>query len=135
MAVHDAHVEGPEISYAWNGDIALAYRVTGDGPIDLLHLPGFTSNVELDWESRYQARFLRRLASFTRLITMDRRGWGCSDRLSPGAYPALETLADDLESVMEAAESERAAIFASGDNGLLAMLFAASGSRVIHGAL
>ncbi len=119
-------MEGPEVSYAWNGDIALAYRVTGSGPIDLLHLPGFTSNVELDWESPYQARFLRRLGSFARLITMDRRGWGCSDRLSPGAYPPLETLADDLEVVMEAAWSKRAAIFASGDNGLLAMLFAAS---------
>jgi len=119
-------MEGPEVLYAWNGDIALAYRVTGSGPIDLLHLPGYTSNVELDWESPYQARFLRRLDSFARLITMDRRGWGCSDRLSPGAYPPLETLADDLEVVMEAAWSKRAAIFASGDNGLLAMLFAAS---------
>ena len=119
-------MEGPEVLYAWNGDFALAYRITGSGPIDLLHLPGYTSNVELDWESPYQARFLRRLDSFARLITMDRRGWGCSDRLSPGSYPPLETLADDLEVVMEAAWSKRAAIFASGDNGLLAMLFAAS---------
>jgi class 3 adenylate cyclase len=119
-------MEGPEVQYAWNGDFALAYRVTGHGPIDLLHLPGYTSNVELDWESPYQARFLRRLGAFARLITMDRRGWGCSDRLSPGAYPPLEVLASDLEVVMEAAWSKRAAIFASGDNGLLAMLFAAS---------
>ena len=90
--VHDGTMEGPEVLYAWNGDIALAYRITGSGPIDLLHLPGYTSNVELDWESPYQARFLRRLDSFSEApSTMDRRGWGCSDRLSPGAYPPLES--------------------------------------------
>jgi class 3 adenylate cyclase len=110
----------------WSGDVALAYRVTGSGPIDLLHLPGFTSNVELDWDSRYQARFLRRLASFSRLIMVDRRGWGCSDRLSPGAFPPLEVLAEDVDLVLNAVGSKQTAIFASGDNGLLAMLFTAS---------
>jgi len=116
----------PDIRYVWSGDIALAYRITGTGPVDLLHIPGFTSNVELDWESPKQSAFLRRLASFSRLITMDRRGWGCSDRLSPGAFPPLEVLADDVEVVLDAIGSRRTAVFASGDNGFLAMLFAAS---------
>lgn len=101
-------------------------RVTGSAQTDLLHLPGFTSNVELDRDSRYQARFLRRLASFARLIMVDRRGWGCSDRLSPGAFPPLEVLAEDVDLVLNAVGSKRPAIFACGDNGFLAMLFAAS---------
>jgi class 3 adenylate cyclase len=124
--VKDSPVERSDISYVWSGDVALAYRVTGSGPIDLLHLPGFTSNVELDWDSRYQARFLRRLASFSRLIMVDRRGWGCSDRLSPGAFPPLEVLAEDVDLVLNAVGSKQTAIFASGDNGFLAMLFTAS---------
>jgi class 3 adenylate cyclase len=115
-----------DVQYAWNGDVALAYRVVGGGPIDLLYLPGFTSNVELDWDGPAQGRFLRRLASFTRVISMDRRGWGCSDRLSVGSFPPLETLMDDVRVVMDAAHSGKTAIFAAGDNGFLALLFAAS---------
>ena len=67
----------PETQYAWNGDVALAYQVVGDGPVDLVYLQGSISHVELNWESPYLARFLRGLASHTRLIVCDRRGWGC----------------------------------------------------------
>jgi hypothetical protein len=67
-------VEIPETRYAWNGDIALAYQVIGNGDIDLLYVPGGVSNVEVMWESPRYGRFLERLASFSRLIVMDRRG-------------------------------------------------------------
>lgn len=115
-----------DVLYVWSGEIALAYRVVGGAPIDLLYLPGFVSNAQLDWEGPAQGRFLRRLASFSRVISMDRRGWGCSDRLSAGAFPPLETLMEDVGVVMDAAGSDQAAVWASGENGLLALLFAAS---------
>ena len=81
-AMNDASVERPETLYAWNGEVALAYQVVGEGPIDLLYLQGWTSNIDLAWESPFLSRFLRGLSAHGRLILMDRRGWGCSDRFS-----------------------------------------------------
>jgi class 3 adenylate cyclase len=124
-----------DVRYAWSGEIALAYRVVGGAPIDLLYLPGFVSNVQLDWEGPAQGRFLRGLASFSRVISMDRRGWGCSDRLSAGAFPPLETLMEDVGVVMDAAGSERAAVWASGENGLLGLLFAAAHPDRVSGLI
>ena len=116
----------PETLYAWNGDVAIAYQIVGDGPTDLLYIEGYVSHVELNWESRYLARFLHGLASHSRLIVMDRRGYGCSDRFSPSDVPPLEAIVDDIGAVLDAAGSERAAIFGTTFAGFIAALFAAS---------
>ena len=105
----------PETRYAWNGDVALAYQVFGAGPVDLVYMQGYTSHVDLNWESQYLARFLRGLGERARVIHTDRRGWGCSDRFSPGDVAPLEVQVDDLVAVMDAAGSERAVIFTSID--------------------
>jgi len=119
-------VEGPDTQYAWNGNIALAYQVLGDGPTDLVYLQGWISNVELNWESPYLARFLRGLASLGRLVVSDRRGWGCSERFSPSDVPPLETLVDDLAVVMDAVGSDRPVLMASLECAAIATLFAAT---------
>jgi class 3 adenylate cyclase len=119
-------VERPATRYAWNGDNALAYQVVGEGPGDLIYLQGVLSNVVLNWEHPACARFLRQLSGFTRLIVTDRRGLGCSERFTPADIPPIETLVDDLHAVLDAANSERAALFATSDCGFIAMPFAAS---------
>jgi class 3 adenylate cyclase/pimeloyl-ACP methyl ester carboxylesterase len=116
----------PEVRYAWNGDVALAYQVFGAGPVDLVYLQGYASHVDLNWESQYLARFLRGLGEKARVIHTDRRGWGCSDRFSPGDVAPLEVQVDDLVAVMDAAGSERAVIFTSVDTVPPAVLFAAT---------
>ena len=116
----------PETRYAWNGDIALAYQVLGEGPVDLVYLQGFFSNVDLNWENRALSRFLRELARLGRLVITDRRGLGCSERFMPAETPPIESLMDDLAVVLDAVGSDRAVIFASGDCGIIASLFAAT---------
>jgi class 3 adenylate cyclase len=116
----------PEIRYVRNGDVALAYQVVGEGPIDVVFLPAFVNNIEIAWESPHYARFLRRLASFSRLIFMDRRGTGLSDRLSPSDLPPLEVLMDDLLVVLDAVGAERPALFGFSDAGCLCALFSAT---------
>src|SRR5574340_1058605 len=114
----------PEVQYAWNGDVALAFQVFGAGPVDLVYLQGYTSHVDLNWESAHLARFLRGLGERARVIHTDRRGWGCSDRFSPGDVAPLEVQVDDLVAVMDAAGSERAVIFTSVDTCPTGVLFA-----------
>ena len=116
----------PETSYAWNGDVALAYQVIGDGPIDLIYYQGLESNVDLNWDSPRMSRFPARPRQTARVIITDRRGWGCSDRFAPSDVPPLEEFTSDLKAVMDAAHSERAAIFATAQCGMVAALFAAS---------
>jgi pimeloyl-ACP methyl ester carboxylesterase len=122
----DAGVERLEARYAWNGDDSLAYQVVGAGPADLVYLQGVLSNVVLNWEHPACARFLRQLSRFSRLIVTDRRGLGCSERFTPADIPPIETLVDDLRAVLDATESERPALFATGDGGFIAMPFAAT---------
>jgi hypothetical protein len=116
-------MDQPETRFAWNGDVALAYQVVGSGEHDLLYLPGLMSNVDVMWEWPPYERFLRRLTSFARLILMDRRGYGCSERYGPDAVAPLEVLVDDAVVVLEAAEASKAAIFAFEDATLLAVLW------------
>lgn len=116
----------PETRFAWNGDVALAYQVLGDGPVDLVYLQGYASHVDLNWEGPALSRFLRGLAKHARLIIVDRRGWGCSDRFSPFDVAPLETMTDDLLCVMDAAESERAVIFGTQECGIITSIFAAT---------
>jgi pimeloyl-ACP methyl ester carboxylesterase len=111
--------------YAVSADGAnIAYQVHGKGPLDLVFVSGFVSHVELVWEEPALARFLRRLASFSRLIVFDKRGQGLSDRF--GRPPTLEESMDDLRAVMDAAGGERAAIFAISEGGPMSVMFAAS---------
>jgi class 3 adenylate cyclase len=111
--------------YAQSADgTNIAYQVHGDGPLDLVFVPGFVSHAELVWEEPAIARFLRRLASFSRLIFFDKRGQGLSDRL--GRPPTLEESMDDLGAVMDAADSGQAAIFGISEGGPMSVLFAAT---------
>ena len=116
--------ELPETRYARSGDVHIAYQVTGDGPFDLVGVPGFASNVELAWEQPAFARWNRRLASFCRRIVFDKRGTGLSDKV---AYaPSLEQRIDDLRAVMDAAGSGCAALMGEGMGAALCVLFAAT---------
>ena len=114
----------PETRYARSGAVSIAYQVTGDGPFDLVHVPGFVSHVELAWNVPGQADFIHRLSSFSRLIRFDKRGTGMSDRVE-GA-PTLETRMDDVRAVMDAVGSERAALLGSSEGGPMSVLFAAT---------
>ena len=116
----------PETRYAKSGDVNIAYQVVGEGPLDLVYVPGWVSNVELMWEEPAHARLLRRLASFSRLILFDKRGTGLSDPVALDRLPTLEQRMDDVSAVMRAAGSERAAIFGSSEGGLMSVLFAAT---------
>ena len=86
----------PETKFVWNGDVALAYQVLGEGEPDLLYLQGWISNLELNWEHPIVARFLRGLARSRRLIMVDPRGIGVTERSSPADVAPLETIMDDL---------------------------------------
>ena len=114
----------PETRYARSGDLHIAYQVVGEGPIDLVYVPSWISQVEHYWEEPVVAGYFERLASFSRLILFDRRGSGLSDPV-PSA-PTLEEQIDDVVAVMDAAVSEQAAIFALLDGGAMAALFAAT---------
>jgi class 3 adenylate cyclase/pimeloyl-ACP methyl ester carboxylesterase len=116
----------PETKFAWNGDVALAYQVFGQGPVDLVYCQGYASHIDLNWESPHLARFLRGLGRLARVIHTDRRGFGCSDRFSPGDVAAPEVQVDDLIAVMDTAGSERAVVFGSWETGLASMLLAAT---------
>lgn len=116
----------PRTQYARSGKVNIAYQVTGEGPLDLVYVPGWVSHVELRWQDPDIARFLRRLASFSRLITFDKRGTGMSDRVPDDQLPTLETRMDDLRAVMDAVGSQRAALFGFSEGGNMCMLFAAS---------
>ncbi len=114
----------PTTRYARCGDVHIAYQVTGEGPLDLVLVPGWVSHVEYAWEEPSYASFLRRLTSFARLILLDRRGTGLSDRI--GELPSLEERMDDVRAVMDAAGSERAALFGLSEGGPMCMMFAAT---------
>ena len=116
----------PKTRYARSGDVHIAYQVVGSGDRDLLLVPGFVSHVEHFWEDPGVARFLRRLASFSRLIFFDKRGTGLSDRVPDSHLPTLEQRMDDVRAVMDDVGSNRAALFAPSDAGAMATLFAAT---------
>ena len=117
----------PPIRYTQAGDVDIAYRVVGDGPIDLVWVPGLISNLEIEWEDHVKGGLYRRLAGFSRLITFDKRGMGLSDR-SVGA-PTLEDRMDDVRAVMDAVGSERAALIGNSEGGFMTQLFAAFSSE------
>jgi pimeloyl-ACP methyl ester carboxylesterase len=114
----------PQTKYAKSGDIYVAYQVIGQGARDLVVVQGWVSHVEYAWEDPDLAKFLERLASFSRLIVLDRRGTGLSDRVA--AVPTLEQRMDDVRAVMDAAQSERATLLGISAGGPMCMLFAAT---------
>jgi class 3 adenylate cyclase/pimeloyl-ACP methyl ester carboxylesterase len=114
----------PDVSYARSGDVAIAYQVIGDGPLDVVLVPDWVSNILWTWHTPYWRSFYERLSSFARLIVFDKRGTGLSDR--PRFFPDLETRMDDLRAVLDAAGSERAAIVGSHEGCWMASLFAAT---------
>ncbi len=116
----------PQTKYAKSGDLNIAYQVIGDGPFDLVYVPGFVSNVELMWEEPRQARAFRDLASFCRLILFDKRGTGLSDRVDVADLPTIEMRMDDVRAVMDAVGSERAALFGHSEGGCMSIVFAAT---------
>ena len=113
----------PETRYAKSGDINIAYQVLGEGPPDLAAVE-VISHIELDWEGPSKSRFFTRLASICRLVRVNQRGTGMSDR--DVAAPTLETRMDDIRAVLDAVGSERAALFGLGDASPLSVLFAAT---------
>jgi class 3 adenylate cyclase len=119
-------MESPEIRYAKSGDVHIAYQVVGNGPIDLVEVPGWTSHLEYSWEQPRSVRYFRRLESFSRLIRFDKRGTGLSDRVAESDLPTLEQRMDDVRTAMDAVGSERAALFGISEGGGMSILFAAT---------
>lgn len=114
----------PITQYARSGDVHVAYQAFGDGPINLVLVPGFVSNVENYWDQPDFARFLTRLASYARVVTFDKRGTGGSDRVNE--LPGLDVRMDDLRAVMDAAGMEQAALLGISEGAPLSILFAAT---------
>ena len=116
----------PRIQYAKSDDVSIAYRVVGDGPLDVVFVQGWVSPIEQLMELPSYVRFVERLASFSRLILFDKRGTGSSDRVSINELPTLEQRMDDVRAVMDAVGSERAALVGSSEGGPMSILFAAT---------
>jgi class 3 adenylate cyclase len=114
----------PVTHYAKHGDVSIAYQVVGDGPVDLVMVPGFISHLDLYWTLPDIAAMFRRLASFSRFITFDKPGTGISDPIAH--VPTLEERMEDLHAVLDAAGSERAALFGISEGGPMSVLFAAT---------
>jgi class 3 adenylate cyclase len=114
----------PRTQYAKCGDISIAYQITGDGPLDLVYVPGWVSNLDYAWEYPGYARVFERLGSFARLIRFDKRGTGLSDR--DVGFPTLEQRMEDVQAVMDAAGSDRATLLGTSEGGNMSALFAAT---------
>ena len=118
------NLETPEVRYARSGDVSIAYQVVGEGPVDLIFVP-FMINLVWAWEQPIFVDFCRQLADFSRLILLDKRGTGLSDR--PRDLPSFESRMDDIRAVMDDAGSERAALLGAGSpGGQLCAVFAAT---------
>ena len=127
----------PETRYARSGDVHIAYQTVGGGPIDIVFVQGFISNLEVQWEEPGLAHLFARLGAFSRLILFDKRGSGLSDRVSD--VPNLETRMDDVRAVMDAAGSRQAALIGASEGGPMSILFAATypqrtRAQVLYGA-
>jgi class 3 adenylate cyclase len=121
----------PETRYALSGDVNIAYQTIGDGPFDIIIVPGVVSHVEFMHELAGYTAFLRRLSTFARVATFDKRGQGLSDRMS-GA-PSLEQRMDDVRAIMDEIGSQRAVLFGFSEGCPMSVLFAATyPDRVSH---
>jgi class 3 adenylate cyclase len=126
MVVHNRTVN-VETQFARTADGKhVAYQVTGRGPLDIVFLRGWIGDIESEWDEPVLARMLRRFESMGRLIRLDRRGMGLSDRITLGPPPTLEERIDDIRAVMDSADSKRAAFITLGHGGSVAAVFAAT---------
>ena len=116
----------PETRYAHGGDVSLAYQVIGDGPRDIVLVPGLASHIEVLWEQPQWRRFVRRISSLGRFIVFDKRGTGLSDPMVPGVAPTLEQRMNDVTAVMDAAGSRKAVLVGISEGGPMSLYFAAS---------
>jgi pimeloyl-ACP methyl ester carboxylesterase len=117
----------PETRYATTADgVHVAYQVIGDGPIDVLHVMGWVTNIEWMWTLPEIRKWFDRMSTFARVMVFDKRGVGLSDRISVDALPSLEVRMDDARAVMDAAGSERAVVLGHSEGGPMATLFAAT---------
>jgi class 3 adenylate cyclase len=116
----------PETHYAKVGDVHIAYQVVGDGPLDLVLIPEWFSHLEASWDVAPLARTLQRLGSFSRLIMFDKGGSGLSDPVPLTELPSLEVWIEQVQAVMDAVGSERAALLGDGGGGPMAIMFAAT---------
>jgi class 3 adenylate cyclase len=128
-----------EIRYARSGDAYIAYGVYGSGPLDVVVVTGFAWHLEINWEHPLVAAWWKRWASFARVVTIDKRGTGLSDRVPPAELPNLEQRMDDVRAVMDHAGIERAAVLGFWEGGPMCALFAATYPErtthlVLHGA-
>jgi class 3 adenylate cyclase len=114
----------PATRYVKSDDVHIAYQVFGQGPRDLLFVPGFVSNVEAAWQSPVHVAFFRRLASFCRVILFDKRGTGMSDRGSQ--IFTLEQRMHDVQAILDEVGCERAALFGVSEGGPMSLLYAAT---------
>lgn len=129
----------PSVEYARSGEFHIAYQVLGEGPIDIVLLPGWISHLEVAWEQPRLANSFRRLASFSRLILLDKRGTGLSDRVSARDLPTLEARMEDIHAVLDAVGSPNAVLYGISEGGPLCILFAAtyperSAALVLYGS-
>ena len=122
----EAEFDIPEVRYTLSGEVNIAYQVIGDAPLDIVFVMGWISHLEYFWTEPSFARFLRRLASFARVILFDKRGTGLSDRVPLDQLPTLEQRMDDVRAVMEAVGSERAVLCGVSEGGPMCSLFAAT---------
>jgi class 3 adenylate cyclase len=113
-----------EVAFAQSGDVNIAYRVVGDGPVDLVYVQGAFTHLDVYWELPAFRRYCERLGEFARLILFDKRGMGMSDRV-PGGTP-LDVRMDDIRAVLDAVGSESAAVMGESEGGPLGILFAAA---------
>ena len=116
----------PETRYAKSGDVHIAYQVVGNATQDLVFVPGWVSHLEAMWQDPSLSHFLERLASFSRLILIDKRGTGLSDPVSLDRLPTLEQRIDDVRAVMDAVGSDRATLLGISEGGPMNILFAAT---------
>src|SRR3989442_5564027 len=114
----------PKTKYARSGDISIAYQIGGSGPLDLVVVPGYVSNVERFMEEPRLGGFAERLQSFSRVSQFDKRGTGLSDRTA--SIATLEQRMDDVRAVMDTAGSQRAALLGVSEGGPMSLLFAAT---------
>ena len=132
-----SHTISAETHYARSGNLRIAYQVVGDGPLDLVHIPGLVSHLDHAWTHPKYVRFMRRLSSFARVIVYDKRGTGLSDPVIEP--PSVEERIDDTRAVMDAVGVETAAVFGCSEGATLAAFFAATypervSSAVLYGS-
>ncbi len=111
----------PRTNYTKSGTFNIAYQVIGEGPVDIIYIPGWVSNIDMMWSEPRLAAFLTRLTFFSRLIIFDKRGTGLSDRSDE--YSTMEERMDDINAVMDATNSEKAFLFSHSEGGSVSLLF------------